>query len=147
MPIDSDGAFRIEPAMPPNAYKTYSIASPKDVGIVAACHEVGCESWQHGWETFIDESTPLGKAQARYIRRESRRDFKESRNEHGITVFRFSAFQRCFEEHMTQPEYFGRTLGDWRCYTGETFYHTRPADWVEDFGEHQQRIADQIKEG
>lgn len=139
---------RIDPLHPVQAYQTYSISQRPDVLVRAACEQVGCAAWQYGWETTIDESTEQGKVQAAYIRTRSGRTFREQRTAAGLTVFRFEARQRCFAEHKTNPERYGVRAGDWRGNpTGWTRQHTRPSDWVEDFGEHQQRIADQQKEG
>jgi hypothetical protein len=65
----------------------------------------------------------------------------------GLTVFRFDSGQRCFANHQTRPESYAVLGGDWRSYTGILRRHTRPADFVEDFGEHQQLIADEREEG
>lgn len=139
---------RIEPAMPVGAYQTYSITSPQDVQVKAACEQVGCEAWRYGWESAIDETTPLGQRQAAYIRTQSGRTFREMKRADGLTVFRFEPHQRCFAEHRTRPEIYLVRDGDWRGNpTGRQRQHTSPDDWVEDFGEHQQRIADQQQKG
>ncbi|QDN57390.1 hypothetical protein [Streptomyces sp. S1D4-20] len=139
---------RIDPAMPVGAYQTYSITAPRDVTVVAACEQVGCEAWARGWDSVIDESTDLGKTQAAYIRGQSGRTFREMKTEAGLTVFRFEAHQRCFAEHRTRPEIYLVRDGDHRGNpTGRQRQHARPADWVEDFGDHQQRIAEQAERG
>lgn len=138
---------RPQPAGPPEAYTTYALTSPTDITVPAACRDVDCAAWRHGWETTVDERTPLGAAQAGYVRERSRRTFREMYPEGGLTVFRFDSGQRCFNEHHTRLEAYFRTPGDWRAQTGETFVHATPADWQEDFGEHQQMIADQIQQG
>lgn len=140
--------FRLPPAAPVGAYQTYSITSPTDATVKAACEQVGCEAWLHGWESTIDESTELGQRQAAYIRQQSGRTFKEQRTDAGLTVFRFDSRQRCFAEHRTRPELYVVRDGDWRGNpTGRRRQHASAADWVEDFGEHQQRIADQVEKG
>ncbi|MEV3857725.1 hypothetical protein AB0J38_25795 [Streptomyces sp. NPDC050095] len=133
----------------PGAYQTYSITSPRDTSVVAACQQVGCVAWLRGWESAIDESTDLGKTQAAYIRQSSGRTFREMKRADGLTVFRFDSGQRCFTEHKTRPEVYVVRDGDWRGNpTGRTRTHARPQDWVEDFGEHQLRLVDQKqKEG
>lgn len=143
------GGNRIVPAHASRAYQTYTIASPHDRLVKAACEEVDCPNWRNGWETAIDESTELGRQQAAYIRTQSGRTFREMprAGEGAVTVFRFEAGQRCFANHQTRAESYGVLGGDWRGYTGILRRHTRSVDWVEDFGEHQQRIADQQKEG
>lgn len=138
---------RIEPNLPARAYQTYTIASPHDRTVKAACEQVGCAAWRHGWESAIDEATDLGRQQAHYIRTGSGRTFTEHRSAAGLTVFRFEPRQRCFADHRTRPESYAVLGGDWRRNTGLLRRHIRPADWVEDFGEHQQRIADQREKG
>lgn len=138
---------RITPAAPAGAFVTYRIVSPADRAVRSACEEVGCEAWRHGWETQVDEGTPLGQAQASYIRAQSGRTFRESRTGDGLTVFRFESRQRCFAEHRTRPEFYSVRGGDWRQNLGLIRQHRAGADWVEDFAEHQDRIARQIERG
>lgn len=139
---------RIDPNLPVHAYQTYSITQPADVLVRAACERVGCAAWRNGWESVIDETTPLGRQQAAYIRGQSGRTFREQKTAAGLTAFRFESGQRCFAEHKTRPELYAVRDGDWRGNpTGRQRQHQRPIDWVEDFGEHQQRIADQQQKG
>lgn len=137
---------RITPVGPAGAYQTYRIVSPPDRAVRAACEQVGCLARLHGWETRVDEGTPLGQAQAVYIRTQAGRTFRESRTE-GLTVFRFESGQRCFAEHQTRPETFTVRSGDWRQNLGLLRQHEKPADWVEDFAGHQGRLARQIERG
>lgn len=139
---------RLAPNMPVGDYVTYNLASPLDTTVKAACHQVGCQAYAHGWETKIDETSPLGKSQADYIRRRSGRDFKESHTAEGLTVFTFPAFQRCFADHKTRPESYAVRGGDWRGNpTGMVRQHVNAADWVEDFSEHQDQIKTLIERG
>ncbi|MGW3025870.1 hypothetical protein [Streptomyces sp. NPDC001221] len=139
---------RIEPNMPTGAYQTYSITAPPDTAHRSACERANCQAWRYGWESAIDESTELGQRQAAYIRQQSGRTFREMKTDAGLTVFRFEPHQRCFAEHGTRPEIYLVRDGDWRGNpTGRQRQHTRAQDWVEDFGEHQQRIADQQQKG
>jgi len=139
---------RIEPRLPAIAYRTFRIASPHDRMVVAACRDAGCDHWLHGWQTLADERTDLGQMQAAWIRQHSGRTFREQRTGGGLTVFTFEPFQRCFRDHETRPERFITRGGDWRGNpTGEYRQHVRPADWLEDFGQHQQRLVDQLERG
>jgi hypothetical protein len=138
---------RIEPAMPPQAYKTYQLVSPRDVLVKTACEQVACPAWLNGWESPIDEATDLGRAQAAYIRQQSGRTFAELRTQAGLTVFRFASRQRCFADHQTRPETYLVTRGDWRSEFDLIRRHTRPVDWVDDFAEHQQTLADRLERG
>lgn len=138
----------IMPIGPASAYLTYSITAGRDIGVVAACKDVGCPNWAHGWETTVDEATDLGRAQAAYIRQKSGRTFTERRTGAGLTAFRFEAFQRCFAEHRTRPDVFRRRDGDFRGNpTGQFIQHVRAQDWIEDFQEHEGRLADERQKG
>jgi hypothetical protein len=140
--------MRIEPNMPAHLYQTYSITAPTDTTIVAACEQVACAAWRNGWDSVIDESTELGQQQAAYIRGQSRRTFREQKRGDGLTVFRFEAHQRCFEEHRTRPEIYLVRDGDHRGNpTGRKRQHTRPADWVEDMAENQGHLIDLRERG
>ncbi len=140
--------FRIDPAGPVGAYQTYSVTSPLDTQVRAACEQVDCPQWRHGWRTLVDEAADLGREQAAYIRGQSRRTFRERPGPGGLTEFLFESGQRCFADHRTRPEVYVVRGGDWRGNpTGQKRTHTRPIDWVEDFGEHQLRVADQIERG
>lgn len=119
------------------ATRDYVIRRRPDTTVIAACREVGCPSWRHGWETIVDERTGLGQRQGTYIRQQSGRTFTEARDGQGLTVFRFEAGQRCFTEHATTPFRFlaaGRpvaTLGD----------------WIGDLDDHVNRLEDQARKG
>lgn len=140
--------FRIQPLMDVTRYVTYGARATKDTGIVTACKDAGCQAWTHGWETAVDESTDLGRGQARYIRTSSGRTFKEKKTADGMTVFVFEAHQRCFAEHRTKRDVFLRRDGDWRGNpTGNVFVHARPEDWVEDLMEHQDTLQKLIERG
>ncbi|MDT0377227.1 hypothetical protein RM572_00355 [Streptomyces sp. DSM 42041] len=140
--------FRLTPALPTKAYKTYRIAQAPDRLVRAACEQVGCAAWRYGWETTVDEATPLGAEQAAYIRRQSGRTFRELRTGTGLTVFRFEPGQRCFADHKTRPQRFVVRGGDWRGNpTGQRRLHQNGADWVEDFGENQQAVREAQQRG
>jgi hypothetical protein len=135
--------YRIDPQLPAHAYKTYEIRSPVATHYrKGTCEEAGCLAHRHGWKTTVDERTLLGQRQAHYIRKQSGRKFTEVRNE--LTEFVFEAGQECFNEHkvsLERPELYVVRGGDWRGNpTGEVRRHTSDG-WVNDFGEHQERIA------
>lgn len=142
---------RITPAMQPGAYKTYQISAPAQTHWrPATCAEVDCPAYLHGWTTTVDESTKLGQGQAYYVRRQSGRGFTEQRGQGGLTVFRFEAGQACFasQTHQMQvrPEHYLIRPGDWRG-LGEARQVGSARAWVDDFGEHQERLADRLGQG
>ena len=136
---------RIAPVGTPDRYKTYTIASPLSTHYrTGTCEEAGCLAHRHGWVTRIDESTDFGQMQAYQIRKRSGRRFTEAKEPAGLTAFTFEAGQRCFREHkvpLERPELYVVRGGDWRGNPrGEVRKHTSPDAWVNDFGEHQDRI-------
>lgn len=154
--------FRVPPALPAAAMKTYSITAPHSTHFrPATCTEVNCPQQLLGWETVIDEATDLGAAQAGYIRRECAADgaapaavgvrrYTETRSPEGLTVFTFPAGQRCFAQHQTRldkPEIYTVRGGDWRQYMGDLHRYQRADQWVDDFACHQQTLADRLARG
>lgn len=148
-----DGLQHIEPGLPPEAVKTYTVAMPLQTHWrPATCAEVDCEAYLRGWRTIVDERTELGQRQAHYIRHDRSRRHNESRMDpDGVTVFTFEAGQTCFREHRAQlgrPQRYIVRGGDWRGNPrGEFREHTRPDDFVDDFAEHQGKIATQLERG
>lgn len=142
---------RITPQLPAQAMQTYRIVSPADVFIKTVCEQVGCVAWRHGWDSIVDETSDLGMAQAAYFRSgQSGRSYRElGRRADGLTVFRFEARQRCFADHRTRAERYLVQGGDFRGNPRgiRPRLHTAPGHWVEDFAEHQQRLADAQQKG
>ncbi|SFY52045.1 hypothetical protein [Streptomyces sp. F-1] len=146
---------RIEPQMPAAAYKTYQIVAPQSTHWVAAtCAEVDCAHYLNGWQSVIDEATELGQRQAHYIRKQSGRAYREERRPDGLTVFTFEAGQACFnaakhQKRTGRPELYIVRDGDHRGNPRGTAprQHVRAADWVEDFAEHQQALANEHQKG
>lgn len=143
-----------EPALPVGAFQSYEIRSPAATHWRAAsCAEIDCPHHLSGWQTTVDERTELGAKQAYYIRKLSGLGFLEVRREDGLTRFEFEAGQRCFssgdDTHRVQvrPENYLVRGGDWRGNLGLIRRHSGARDWVDDFGEHQQNIADRIEKG
>jgi hypothetical protein len=143
---------RIEPAMPVQSYKTYEIRAPRSTHFrPASCMEFGCLAHRNGWATLIDPSTPLGEQQAYYIRKQSGRKYVEESLGPNALRFTFEAGQRCFAKHevpIGKPELFVVRDGDWRGNpTGRVRRHVQATDWVDDFAEHQIRVAEQVQRG
>lgn len=138
---------RLKPVGEASDYQTFSITSPPDRQVKAACEQVGCTAWRYGWQSVIDESTALGQSQAAYIRQRAGRTFREQKTGAELTVFSFDSGQRCFAEHQTRPEVYAVQGGDWRQFSGPVQRHQRAADWQEHFGEHQLRLVEQRQRG
>jgi hypothetical protein len=136
---------RIEPAGPPQAYKTYGVDAPLSTHWrKISCEQAGCRAQQQGFSTTVDESTELGQQQAHYIRNRSGRPCKESTAPGGLTVFNFPPGTQCFTPHQTRrarPPLFVVQGGDWRKYLGRPAVYDRPDQWLDDFSSHLDRIA------
>lgn len=131
-------------------YKTYQIVSPLSTHWEpATCQQVDCPDYLNGWRVKI-EGLP---AEMVHAARTSGRKFSEleiSQNEHWLV---FEAGQPCFRasEHrrlLDKQEIFIARDGDYRGNpTGHVRRHTRPEFWLEDFAEHQDKLAEQIQRG
>ena len=139
------------PAGPVTAYKSYEVA----MSVVthtrpATCGEVDCPTQSSGWITPVDESTTLGQKQAHYIRRLSGRVHTEGPRD-VFTLFTFPPGEECFEPHtipLDRPALFSVRGGDWRGNpTREHRTHDTADNWVEDFAEHQDRLATRVNRG
>lgn len=150
----SSEPFRLPPMLPVTAVKTYSIAAPRATHWRAAtCAEVECENHTHGWVSDIDESTEDGQKWAFLIRKRSGRSYTETRLDSGVTRFAFGPGQTCFQasEHKLpngRPELYVVRGGDWRGNPrGEIQQGLTPGQWTDDFGQHQEVLADRLKRG
>ncbi|OYP14079.1 hypothetical protein CFC35_05800 [Streptomyces sp. FBKL.4005] len=143
--------FRIEPQMGAESYKTYAMVSPLSSHFrPATCAEVDCPHYLNGWRVRVEGLTP----QDIHAAKTSGRRWIEQRVADGETWLVFEAGQPCFKasQHRTRvdrpPLYIVRD-GDHRGNPRGTKarLHQRAADWQEDFAEHQQKLADEIRKG
>lgn len=147
--------FRVPNSTPASMYKTYQILAPKETHFrQATCDEVGCEQYQKGWKTTIDTTSDLGQKQLYYITKQSGKSYKATQLPGGLVEFEFAAGQPCFaaakhQVKLDRPEIFIVRDGDHRGNPRGTTprKHQRASDWVEDFAEHQQKIADDRQKG
>lgn len=152
--------FRIEPALPPQSYKTYAMVSPLSThSRQATCEEVGCDQYRQGWRVRVENLTPdllhtLRTARATVNGRQVPYRCREQRVAEGETWMVYDAGQPCFKADthrapIGRPPLYVVRDGDHRGNPRGTKarLHQRPSDWVEDFAEHQQALADEIKKG
>lgn len=150
--------YRLDPAGPVHAYKTYSIGQPLSTHWRrATCAEVDCPRYVNGWTTelYPADSTQHQIA-ANWIRSQRRTlRFTEELCEDGLVVFSFESGQECFKGRDGQhraplgrlPLLINRD-GDYRGNpTGRKLVHTRAEDWRDDLGEHLGHLADIRKRG
>lgn len=141
--------------LPVGAMKTYRIAQPATTHTrPASCAEVGCLDHQRGWTSRVPAGSELvdmilslarggGPGGHRY-------GFVEVESgTPGERAFLFAPGQPCFraDTHrvtLERPPLWIVRGGDWRGSTGLIRRHHNGAEWVEDFAEHQDRIAHRI---
>jgi hypothetical protein len=142
---------RIEPKLPAAAYKTYELAAPVATHWrKASCADIDCPRYLNGWRVHVEQIGP----ELTHAAKTSGRRFQELRVAEGQTYLVFEAGQPCFQvsEHrkrVDRPELYVVRDGDWRGNPRRTEArrHSRPEHWVEDFAEHQDRLATARGEG
>jgi hypothetical protein len=142
--------MRITPVGPPQAYKTYQVAVPLQTHWRAAtCAEVECENYINGWRIRV-ESLALEDL---HLAKTSGRRYQVAEVAAGETWLVFEAGQPCFasathKARLERPELFVVRGGDWRGNpTGRKPDLLQPAAWLDDFGENQEAIVEEIERG
>ncbi|MGW3135894.1 hypothetical protein [Streptomyces sp. NPDC001139] len=142
---------RIQPAMPPQAYKTFAMVSPIETHMrQATCAEVGCDHYTQGWKVHVEALTP----DLLHAAKTSGRRFREEHVAEGHTYLVFEAGQACFKASthrapIGRPPIFLVRDGDFRGNPRgtQTRRYDRPDQWVDDFATHQDMLADEIRKG
>lgn len=143
--------MELQPLMDAAAYKTYEVRSPLVSHFrPASCAEVGCQHYLNGWQVRVEALTE----DLLHAARNSGRRYVEQHIAEGETWLMFEAGQPCFKARQHRapvgrpPLYLVRD-GDQRGNPRRTKarLHQRPENWVEDFAEHQQKLADEIEKG
>ncbi|WP_432010188.1 hypothetical protein [Streptomyces cucumeris] len=137
--------------MPAEFFKTYAVVAPLGTHFrPATCAEVDCPHYLGGWRVRVESLTP----DLLHTARTSGRRYAEHQVAQGETYLVFEAGQPCFKasQHrarIDRPELYVVRDGDHRGNPRGTKarLHQRPADWVEDFAEHQSAINDAIEKG
>lgn len=121
----------------------------------ATCAEKQCRKWVEGYEIRIDVSdkSDLVVARLKYIRDRNIGPYTEYKDSSGWAVFRFPPFTRVVGHkdyhriRIERPELFQVTDG----MTGQTVTHrgreAGAVDWVDQFAEHQDKLASKHREG
>jgi hypothetical protein len=147
---------RIMPVAGPEYYKSYTLSAPVTTHWrPATCEEYECDDFLYGFVLTVDENTELGQQQAYYVRHDRTRRCTEQQVGQGITKFVYPPGNQCFEPKRSShrlpigrpPNYLVAT-GDWRGNPiGWSARFRRPADWVDDFANHQIKIAELHQRG
>lgn len=142
---------RPTPKMDPQYYKTYAVVSPLTTHWrPATCAETNCPHYLNGWGVRIENLTPELRHAATTSGRKYRLEIVSATESWLV----FEAGQPCFRasQHRVQlgrPPLFLVRDGDHRGNPRrtKTRQHLNPQTWVDDFAEHQQKLADEIEKG
>lgn len=140
---------RFPDLLPVTAMKTYQVLAPAKTHFrPATCEEAQCPHYLHGWRSVL----PSGDPRCDYIRSVSGRRFTERQMEGGLTEFTFPAGQQCFAaaDHrirLDREERFVIRGGDHRGNPDGRVTEVSVTSWTDDFGEHQDRLAEQERRG
>lgn len=149
--------FRIEPVRDVTLMQTYGLIAPQSTHYRrASCREVGCANYANGWISGFDVTDPDQARACRIVREQSGRLFtvQEMLGTSGRierVLLTFGPGQECFLPHRValerEPVYFLRD-GDWRGNpTGRKIVFSSATPFVDDFGEHQERIKTLVERG
>ncbi len=141
--------FRTEPLMAVTAYKTYAVSMPAQTHTrVVDCETYGCAAHHQGWKTVLDLTQAAHRDAATWIVNDSLRHHTMERAEN-IVTFLFPPGQACFAEHRVaiRPANYLVRDGDWRGNPTGRKVAMGQQQWVDDFGEHQEKLAEAQKRG
>jgi hypothetical protein len=139
---------RSQPAGPVQAYITFRAAAPLATHWrPASCAEVDCAHYVNGWATTVlpgsDEEALVRQAGRVWRHQVQGGPWPDAA---GFLRFEFEAGQVCFAAHrhrvpLERPPLFVVRNGDWRANLGVRRTHTRATDWVDEFANHQDKVA------
>lgn len=146
---------RLAPDAGPEHFKTFTWSAPvRTHWRPATCEEYKCDGIVHGFVTTVDTSTDRGRKQYHFLTHDKERTHSMQRV--GPTLFKFiyKPGNPCFnrEGHRVpigRPPFYLVSGGDWRGNPRriQTLYHRRPEDWVDQFANHQNDIAEAFRRG
>lgn len=146
------GEQRVRPHLPASSMVTFALRQPLKTHFVRIdCKAAGCLAYANGWTSAIDTSTELGQQQARYIQDHSGRSYRLVERL-PLLMFDFPPGQQCFEGHHRALERDPVAIvrsGDWRGDPRGDIRrrHTTLEDWVDQFANHQDRLATRLAQG
>lgn len=141
---------RIQPALGPEAYKSYSWRQPLETHFRRVrCADVQCADFTRGWVTVVDTATDLGQRQFDYLSHDKSRRWHMEKTGTSLVSFTYppgnEGFDSAKHEHYRPIGYEPIMLvhgGDFRGNPrGTRPVVMRPQDWIDDFATHQDRLA------
>jgi hypothetical protein len=151
---------RIAPAMGPEGYKTYEMDMPLGTHWrPVSCEDYECDDFMHGFVLTVDTSTDLGKKQFHFVTHDKTRKMSMQRVGEYVFKFLYGPGNKCFKNvegdprrhklPIGRPPFFLVSGGDWRGNPRgtPTMTHRRPEDWIDDFANHQDKLATAFQRG
>lgn len=135
----------------PQLYAKFSVSQPGTTHFrTATCAEVECDAHRFGWVTAVPDGAVAD--QVRAIARQTGRFCTEHRVAEDQVEFTFPAGQEGFKggEHdhkvsLDRPAFFRRRQIDGG--SVRSIKYPSAEDWRDDFGENQEKLADEQKRG
>ena len=140
---------RLDPLMAPGAYQTFTVAAPLATHWrKATCEEVGCPDYLNGWRLRVEG---LDERDV-YVATHAGRRYRKVSVAAGETWLVFDGGQPCFKvsTHRRRVEREERYIvrgGDHRDNPSREVRETTATGWLDDFGEHQETLADRLGQG
>ena len=151
---------RIAPELGPQYYKTYQMDMPLDSHWRwVSCEMYECDPFMKGFVLKCDISTELGKRQAYFALHDTTRSCTMERVSPIMVHFHYKPGNKCFHNipgdelrhklPIGRPPFYLVSGGDWRGNPRgtTTMTHRRPEDWIDDFANHQDKLATVFQRG
>jgi len=141
--------MRPQPKMGVESYKTYAVRAPRGTHTrKISCAAAQCVAHTRGWRTVLDTGQADHRDLALWVRDHSGRRYTWTMAGTVIT-FDFPPGQECFAGHEEQirPGIYVVRDGDHRGNPTGRKQKLSERAWLDDFGEHQESLADQQKRG
>lgn len=148
---------RMPQQLGPEYYKSYTMSMPlSSHWRKVTCEQYECDAWKYGFVLDIDVSTELGQKQFYYVTHDKSRKYSMQRP--SLNQFKFvyppgnAGFAGPQHDHYLplgrEPIFLVRG-GDWRGNPRKTptRVHAEVGDWVEDFAENQDYLAQIAQRG
>jgi hypothetical protein len=141
---------RIQPMLDVRQMRTFQVDAPLATHWRrASCAEVDCPDYLNGFVTTV----LAGSDDEDALKASGRKWSSTTANPDGTISYTFEAGTECWSSFRHRVRVREDSLwivrdGDWRGNpTGRARRHTRPADWVDEFADHQDKLAEAQRRG
>lgn len=151
---------RIAPAMDPQYYKTYEMDMPLESHWrFVSCEDYECDDFMKGFVLTIDLSAEIGQRQFDFVKQDKTRSCSIQRVTETMVKAVYGPGNKCFRNvkgdplrhklPIGRPPFYLVSGGDWRGNPRgtPTVTHRRPEDWIDDFANHQDKLATTFQRG